>query len=185
MILVVFGPGGVGKSTLVQEVLGATDRLWLSRSWTTRPRRPGEAADAYTFVDEAAFEAHLAAGGFLEHTRFPATGHLYGTPLPEPPAGHDVLLEIDLDGARQVKARYPDAMVVLVVAPSTEVQEARLRARGDDEGHIARRLELGAAEEAEGRRFADHVVVNDVVERAAGEVAGILERSRSNEGVDR
>jgi guanylate kinase len=152
----------------------------LSRSWTTRPRRPGEDAGAYTFVDREAFLARVADGGFVEHTTFPGTGHLYGTPTLEVPAGHDAVLEIDVDGARQVKARYPDALVVLVVAPSPASQEARLRARGDDEDHIQRRLEIGAAEEAAGRELADAVVVNDDMDRAAEEVAGILEEHRQN-----
>jgi guanylate kinase len=154
--------------------------LWLSRSWTTRPRRPGEDAGAYTFVDREAFLARAADGGFVEHTTFPGTGHLYGTPTLKVPAGHDAVLEIDVDGARQVKARYPESLVVLVVAPSPASQEARLRARGDDEDHIRRRLEIGAQEEAAGRELADAVVINDDVDRAAEEVAGILEEHRQN-----
>ncbi len=90
------------------------------------------------------------------------------------------MLEIDVEGARQVKARYPDAVVVLIVAPSPASQEARLRARGDDEDHVRRRLEVGATEEAVGRRLADAVVVNDDVDRAAAEVAGILAGHRQN-----
>jgi len=82
--------------------------------------------------------------------------------------------------AEKVKAHYPDALVVLIVAPSRASQEARLRARGDDEGHIQRRLEIGSQEEAAGRELADAVVVNDDVERAADEVAGILEGHRQN-----
>lgn len=89
-----------------------------------------------------------------------------------------MLLEIDLDGARQVKAAHPEAILVLVVAPSRSEQEERLRERGDDDDSIAARLALGAAEEELGRRLADHVVVNDDVERAAQEVAGILRRYR-------
>ena len=116
---------------------------------------PGEAGDAYVFVDRDEFLARAAAGGFLEQTEFPGTGHLYGTPTLEAPAGRDVVLEIDVEGARQVKARYPDAVVVLIVAPSSASQEARLRARGDDEDHVRRRLEVGATEEAAGRRLAD------------------------------
>ena len=89
--------------------------LWLSRSWTTRARRRGEAPDAYTFVDRKTFEEHRAAGGFLESAEF--LGHLYGTPIPDPPASKDVLLEIDLQGAQQVKALHPDALVVLLLPP--------------------------------------------------------------------
>jgi guanylate kinase len=178
VILVLSGPGGVGKGTVVRRLLELDPRLWLSRSWTTRPRRPGEDPGAYTFVDREAFLARLSAGGFVEHTEFAGTGHLYGTPTFQCRPGRDVVLEIDADGARQVRARHPGALVVLIVAPSTAAQEARLRARGDDEAHIRRRLEMAAREEADGRSIADAVVVNDDLDRAAGEVAGILERYR-------
>ena len=178
MILVVSGPGGVGKGTVVERLLRLQPDLWLSRSWTTRTRRPGEADDAYTFVDRDSFLARVAAGGFLEYTEFPGNGCLYGTPTIDAPPGTDVVLEIEIDGARQVKERHPDAVLVLIVAPSDAVQEARLRARGDDEDHIARRMAISAAEERAGRGIADAVVVNDDVDRAAAEVAGILNRHR-------
>jgi len=177
-ILVVFGPGGVGKGTVVSRLLQLDDRTWLSRSWTTRPRRAGERPDAYVFVDAGTFERRIAEGGFLEWTRFPGTGALMGTPTLEAPPGRDVVLEIDLDGARQVKAKHPEAVSVLVVAPSREIQEARLRGRGDDEASVRRRLEVGEAEEREGRSFADAVVVNDDVDRAARQLAGILDDAR-------
>jgi len=148
--------------------------LWLSRSWTTRPPRLGEAADAYTFVDRETFLARVAAGGFLEWTELPANRHLYGTPWPDPPSGADVVLEIDLDGARQVVARHPDAVLVLVVAPSTDELAARMRARGDAEAAVASRLRLAVDEEMAGRAVATHVVVNDELVRAVEEVAGIL-----------
>jgi len=152
-------------------------KLWLSRSWTTRARRPGEAADAYRFVDRVEFEKHIAGDGFLEWAEF--LGNLYGTPHPVPPPGQDVLLEIDLQGAAQVRARDPHALIVLLLPPSPEVQATRMRARGDDEAEIRRRLEKGAREEQEGRRLTPHVVVNDDVDRAVGEVAGIVEAQRT------
>jgi len=147
--------------------------LWLSRSWTTRPRRQGEAADAYVFVDRAAFDAHQAQGGFLEWAE--VFGHRYGTPWPDPPPGADVLLEIDVQGAAQVKERHPEAVVVFVEAPSRRDQEARLRGRGDPDELIARRLAAATHEEEAGRALADHVVVNDQLPRAVEEVAAILE----------
>lgn len=155
-------------------------RLWLSRSWTTRPRRPGEPEDAYRFVDRDTFLAHLENGGFLEWNVFDANQHLYGTPTPDPPPGGDVVLEIDLNGARQVKERMGDAVVILVEPPSREELERRLRARGDDNQQVARRLELAERELREGRTLADHVVVNDDVARAVEELIDILHRYRSS-----
>jgi guanylate kinase len=105
-------------------------------------------------------------------------GHRYGTPWPDPPPGHDVLLEIDVQGAAQVKERHPDAVVVFLEAPSRQAQEERLRGRGDGEEVIARRLAAAPQEEAAGRALADHIVVNDDLGRAVEEVAAILESRR-------
>lgn len=174
MIFVVSGPGGVGKGTIVARLRQRMPELWVSRSWTTRARRPGEPDTAYTFVDRARFADHAAAGGFLEWAELAANHELYGTPWPDPPPGADVLLEIDLQGAAQVRRRHPEAVVVLVVAPSAEVQAARMRERGDGEEQVQARLALGREEERIGRELADHVVVNDELDRAVQEVAGIL-----------
>ncbi|HZT64850.1 MAG TPA: guanylate kinase [Acidimicrobiales bacterium] len=177
MIFVVFGPGGVGKGTVVRRLVEADPQLWLSRSWTTRARRPGEDPDAYTWVTPEEFRRHIEGGGFLEWAQF--LDHLYGTPFPEPPPGRDVLLEIDLQGAVQVRRRDPEAVVILLVPPSPEVQADRLRRRGDPEDQIARRLAVAEGEVGEGTRLADHVVVNDDLERAVEEVAGIIRSHRS------
>ena len=171
------GPSGVGKGSIAAALCRQLPDLWLSRSWTTRPRRQGEAADAYVFVDRETFEARLAEDGFLEWAE--VFGHRYGTPWPDPPEGHDVLLEIDVQGATQVKARHPDALVVFVEAPSRQAQEERLRRRGDGDDVIARRLAAAPEEERVGRELADHVVVNDDLDRAIAEVAAILESRRS------
>ena len=128
------------------------------------------------FVERQAFDAHVAAGGFLEWAD--VFGHRYGTPWPEPPEGHDVLLEIDVQGAAQVSARHPEAVVVFIEAPSRQAQEARLRGRGDAEDLITRRLAAAPDEERAGRALADHIVVNDELGRAIEEVAAILESRR-------
>jgi guanylate kinase len=179
-VFVVSGPGGVGKDTIVGQVVAGDRRLWPSRSWTTRSRRPGESEDAYTFVDRAQFEQRIAEGGFLEHAEY--LGHLYGTPVPHPPPDADVILVIEVQGARQVLERVPGAVMILVVPPSREQQRARLERRGDPPEHVRRRLAKAEDEEAEGRRLAHHVVINDDLERAVGEVAGILESYRPPPG---
>ena len=180
MIFVISGPGGVGKGTLVDRLVAGDPSLHLSRSWTTRPRRDGESEDAYVFVDEATFHAAVADDRFLEHTHFPGNNRWYGTPRQEMAAGRDLLLEIEVDGAAQVKKQEPSAVMFMVVAPSRAVQEARLRGRGDDEEHVQRRLGVADTEEQIGRTLADHVVVNDDLDRAVAEVAGIIARYRTS-----
>ena len=172
-----FGPGGAGKGTIADRLVEQVPDLWLSRSWTTREPRPGERDDAYVFVDRETFESKVDAGGFFEWAEF--LGNLYGTPVPAPPAGSDVLLEIDLQGAQQVRRRRPDATLVLLKPPSPAVQEERLRARGDDEAHIAKRLQEGAEEERIGTDIADAVVINNDLAQATALVAGIVGRYRS------
>lgn len=177
---VILGGGGVGKGTVAARLVELDPSLWLSRSWTTRARRPRERADAYHFVDRERFLAHVAAGGFIEHAEF--LGELYGTPVPEPPPGRAVVLEIDVQGAEQVKALQPDAVIILLVPPSREVQAERLRRRGESEPEVQRRLTLTEEEEARGRVIADAVVVNDDLDRAVEEVAGILTSYRRDPG---
>jgi len=171
------GPSGVGKGSIAAALIAQTPGLWLSRSWTTRPQRPGEADDAYTFVDDEAFSRQASVGGFFESAR--VFDHRYGTPVPRPPEGRDVVLEIDVQGATQVRERRPDAVVVLVLAPSREAQEERLRGRGESAATVARRVSEAAREEAAGRALADHVVVNDDLSRATAEVAAIVGDHRS------
>jgi guanylate kinase len=177
-IFVLIGPGGAGKGTLAAEMVAQHPNLWLSRSWTTREPRPGERErEAYVFVDRATFEEAVAAGGFYEWAEF--LDYLMGTPIPDPPAGSDVLLEIDVQGAEQVLAQRPDATVILLLPPSPEAQAERLAARGDSEEHIARRVELGRAEVERGRAIATYSVVNDDLRQAMGELTAIIEGTRS------
>jgi guanylate kinase len=177
VIFVICGPGGAGKGTIVQALIERDADLWLSRSWTTRERREGEDPDSYVWVTPEQFRARAEAGGFLEWAEF--LGNLYGTPTPDPPPGKDVVLEIDIQGATQVKAKYPESVCVLVEPPSREVQEARLRGRGDPEDKIQQRLLLADREEWAGRQLADHVVVNDDLARVVDQVAGIIATCRS------
>ncbi|MFM9226427.1 MAG: guanylate kinase, partial [Actinomycetota bacterium] len=109
-IVIVSGPGGAGKGTLVESLMARDRALWLSRSWTTRARREGEPEDAYVFVDRTTFESRIAEGGFLEWTEF--LGNLYGSPVPPEDPDRDIVLEIELNGAEQVKARHPGAIMV-------------------------------------------------------------------------
>jgi guanylate kinase len=125
------------------------------------------------------FRSRIAEGGFFEWAEY--LGNLYGTPMPDPPSGADVLLEIDLQGAEQVMARCPDAVVVLLLPPSAEVQQARLVARGDPAAQVRLRLDKGREEVARGRELAQHVVVNGDLERAVEELAGIVSRIRGKD----
>lgn len=172
----IVGPSGAGKGAIVAGLLESVPRLWLSRSWTTRPRRPAERADAYVFVDRAGFEAQRDSGGFLEWDEH--FGHLYGTPRSPGPDGLDVVLEIDVMGAAQVRLQRPDSVVLLVRPPSRAELENRLRQRGESDLSIAERLSRADEEEALGADLADHVVVNDDLSRAVAEVAGIVEAHR-------
>ena len=187
LIVVVSGPGGVGKGTIVDELVRRDDRLWLSRSWTTRAQRPHEASDAYVFTDFEKFEKHISAGGFLEWTEF--LGNYYGTPRPDSLAGlpsgpdglrdrRDIVLEIELDGAQQVKQQYPEAVLIFVLPPSREEQERRLRGRGDPGDKVQARLRKAELEEPIGRAEADHLVVNDDLNRTVEEMMSIIEHER-------
>lgn len=177
----VSGAGGVGKGTIVDELVRRDPHLWLSRSWTTRDRRDGEAEDAYVFTTPAAFETHISDGGFLEWTEF--LGNYYGTPCPERLANcddsDDIVLEIELDGAQQVKQQYPEAILIFVLPPSREEQERRLRGRGDPGDKVLARLRKAELEEPIGRQQADYVVVNDQLSTTVDEMLAIIERERS------
>jgi len=139
-------------------------------------RRPSERGDEYFYVDRSTFEKAIEEGQFLEWAEF--QDHLYGTPLPDAPTGSDVILEIEVQGAEQILKINPKAVVLLILPPSMELLEERLCARGDDRAHVAARLASAPAELEKGRELASHVVVNDDLERASGEIVSILEELR-------
>jgi guanylate kinase len=151
--------------------------LWLSRSWTTRERRPGEAEDAYVFVTREQFQQRIADNGFLEWTEF--IGNMYGTPNPEAPAGRDIVLEIEVDGASQVKKMHPDAMLLFVLPPTREEQRARLQGRGDVEQKVEQRLRKAEDEEPIGKALADFVLINDDLNATIDEMLELINAARA------
>ena len=171
------GPGGVGKSTIVDALVDRDPRLWLSRSWTTRARREGESGSAYVFVDRTAFEERIRAGGFVEWTEF--LDNYYGTPTPEVPSDRDLVLEIEVDGARQIKELQPDALLIFVLPPTRDEQQRRLVGRGDPHAKVAERLQKAEDEEPVGMALADHVVVNGDLEQTIKEMLDIIEAVRA------
>jgi guanylate kinase len=183
ILLVVSGPSGAGKGTIVQGLLARDPDLWVSVSWTSRSPREGEIEGVhYHFVSRDEFLAHRDAGGFLEW--FEVHGDLKGTPRgpvrEHLDAGADVLLEIDVQGALEVRRQFPEALLVFVLPPSREEQRRRLVGRGTDSPDaIERRLADAMAEDAKGVLF-DATVVNDDVDAAVARVAGILASRRAN-----
>ncbi|MET0801000.1 MAG: guanylate kinase [Actinomycetota bacterium] len=182
ILFVIAGPSGVGKGTLVRAVRARVpDELVLSVSATTRRPREGEVDGRdYRFVDRDAFAGMIADGDLLEWAE--VFDNLYGTPssfVEEHLAAGDVILEIDVQGAAQIRDRAPDAVLILLRPPSLDELARRLRSRGtESEDRIARRLGEAERELAQASWF-DHEVVNDDLERAASQVAAIIEESRA------
>ena len=175
------GPSGVGKGSLVRRLRDLHPDLYVSVSVTTRRPRPAERDGVdYFFIDDEGFDRLIAEGELLEWAEI--FGHRSGTPA-RPirdvrSEGRDAVLEIDVQGAGIVRQKIPDALLILLVPPSLEELERRLRTRAtEDEGKLARRL-ARAGEEMEQGAWFDEVVVNEDLERASSQVAAIIATSR-------
>jgi guanylate kinase len=176
-LIVISGPSGAGKGTLIARLLEESDRFVVATSATTRRRRPGEEhGREYFFLDDAEFQEHVDRNDFLEHVSY--AGGRYGTLRSEVDrllaTGRDVILELEVDGAFNVRRRRPDALLVFIDPPSFEDLERRLRDRATDSaGEISTRLAI-AREQLETRDAFDLVVVNDDRERATRELLAML-----------
>ena len=177
-LAVLSGPSGVGKGTVVAKIRKLYPHIWVSVSCTTRAPRPGERDGVeYRFITREQFDRMVRAGELLEHAEF--AGNLYGTPrapvLERLAAGTPALLEIELHGARQVRASLPQAYLVFLAPPSWAELERRLAGRGTEPADvIAARLARAKVELAAEKEF-DAVVVNDDVGRAAAQLVGLIE----------
>ena len=180
-LYIVAAPSGAGKSSLVNAVLAKEPGIALSISFTSRAPRPGERhAQHYHFVDKAEFERMIAAGDFFEYAL--VHGDYKGTARqsvePQLAAGRDVLLEIDWQGARQVREKMPEAVSVFILPPSKATLEQRMRNRGQDsEETIARRLAAAREEMSHYDEF-DYVIVNENFDAAAAELRAIFVAQR-------
>jgi guanylate kinase len=176
-LIVISSPSGAGKGTLIARLLEESDRFVVATSATTRRRRPGEEhGREYFFLDDAEFQEHVDRNDFLEHVSY--AGGRYGTLRSEVDrllaTGRDVILELEVDGAFNVRRRRPDALLVFIDPPSFEDLERRLRDRATDSaGEISTRLAI-AREQLETRDAFDLVVVNDDRERATRELLAML-----------
>ena len=177
-LIVISGASGVGKGTVVKAMMAQRQDLFFSVSATTRPPRPGEVdGQDYYFVTRETFEAMIARGDMLEYDEH--AKNYYGTPKAQveekQKMGH-VLLDIEPNGARNVKNNYPEAVLIFIMPPSVEELERRLRGRNDTpEDQITIRMER-AKWEMDQRSWYDHVVVNDNAERCAGEILALIDQ---------
>ena len=181
-LFVITAPSGAGKSSLIQALLKADSSLKLSTSYTTRPPRPGEQnGREYHFVSEAEFLAMRERGEFLESAE--VHGNHYGTAkrviVEALERGHDLLLEIDWQGARQVRKLHPDCIGIFILPPSVEELERRMRARGQDSEAVIQRRLANAREELEHVDEFKYAIINKDFEAAKGELTSIIEKERS------
>ena len=180
-LFVVVAPSGAGKTSLVAELLKREPRLKLSISYTTRAPREGEAhGREYHFVSREAFEKMIASGDFLEHAN--VYGNYYGTSrrwIEDELAGdHDVLLEIDWQGARQVRALFPEMVGIFILPPSLSELKRRLEARGKDAAEVIARRLAGAREEVSHVLEFQYIIVNEAFDSAVSDLQAVVRASR-------
>ncbi len=184
LMLVVSGPAGCGKGTVCEHLL-ATGEYKFSVSATTRAPRPAELDGVnYHYITRSEFLSRIKSGDMLEHTEY--CGNLYGTPKKEAEevlaSGTNLLLEIEVEGARNIKAKYPEAVLILLLPPTAEIQEQRLRSRGTEtEEKILERL-ARAKEEIKYAGCYDYVVYNldGKAEEAAAQILAIVDAERAS-----
>jgi guanylate kinase len=182
LLIVISGPSGVGKDTLIKRLLELDPNLRYSVSCTTRPPRPNEVDGIdYSFVSREGFQQLIDEGAFLEHATY--NGNLYGTLTErvkrEREAGHDVVLKIEVQGAEQVRAKAPDAIFIFVVPPSVdELVRRQVKRNTESSQDMAARRVIATREMEYASRY-DHVVVNDELERAVAEVLSIINEART------
>lgn len=175
-LFIVSAPSGAGKTTLVQATVDAMPDLYVSVSHTTRPKRPSEEDGVdYHFIDEAGFEALIEQGQFLEYAR--VFDRYYGTSRrwveDQLARGHDIILEIDWQGGRQVREQLPGAVGIFILPPSYESLQRRLQGRGDDAETVARRMQEATRELSHYDEY-DFLVINDDLDTASAELGDII-----------
>jgi guanylate kinase len=183
IIVVISGPSGVGKGTICKELIKLVSDACLSVSVTTRTQTAKEAdGKDYWFVSKDEFQRRIKNGLLLEYAE--VFGNFYGTPKDKVDeavaAGKVVLLEIDVQGGKQIKKLYPDTVTVFITAPTEKELAGRLNGRGrDDEATVKRRLSEAAKETAIAKKDYEHLVVNDKLDIAVNEITGIIEKART------
>ncbi|MHB8588590.1 MAG: guanylate kinase [Candidatus Dormibacteraceae bacterium] len=188
LLVVISGPSGVGKDTLIKRLLELDKNLRYSVSCTTRSPRPGESDGVdYSFVSRGRFQQLIDESAFLEHATY--NGNLYGTLAKrvegEREAGHDVVLKIEVQGAGQVRAKAPDGIFIFVAPPSVDELVRRQVKRNTETSQDMTARRLIATREMEYASRYDHVVVNDELERAVAEVLAIIRRARERHVQDK
>ena len=181
-LFVISAPSGAGKTSLVKALIGAVDNIGVSVSHTTRPQRPGEVHGVnYHFTPREEFQAMIGRGDFLEQAE--VFGNLYGTSKTWVEQtlrdGRDVILEIDWQGAQQIRRLVPDAVGVFILPPSREVLRERLTGRGTDAAEVIERRLAQAAEDMSHFAEFDYVIVNDLFDRALADLVAVVRAQRS------